>query len=155
MDGILIFTLVMQNQTKRTKKSTVVQIIFAALIFMSAGTILELYLLAHFEDVEQLIPIVGIAFLMTMMVVLSFKQNQMLQKLYKLLLVLIALIGFYGMYLHLKANFEFEKEMKPTLSGWELFSESLSGALPALAPASLIALALIGYSYLILINQKQ
>tara|TARA_B100000767_G_scaffold269985_1_gene292810 strand:+ start:1707 stop:1856 length:150 start_codon:yes stop_codon:yes gene_type:complete len=44
--------------------------------------------------------------------------------------------------------------MKPTANFWELFSESLSGALPTLAPMSMIVLALIGYSYLILIKQQ-
>jgi len=37
----------------------------------------------------------------------------------------------------------------------ELFLESISGAFPVLAPLSMVVLALIGYSYLILINQKQ
>jgi len=44
--------------------------------------------------------------------------------------------------------------MKPTATKWELFSESLSGALPTLAPMSMLVLALIGYSYLILIKQQ-
>ena len=70
-------------------------------------------------------------------------------------MLLTALSGVYGTFLHLRANFEFEQEMKPTETGLNLFLESLSGALPALAPGSLIALALIGYSYLILLKQKQ
>ncbi|MDX1314396.1 MAG: hypothetical protein R3356_02740, partial [Eudoraea sp.] len=45
-------------------------------------------------------------------------------------------------------------EMTPSAKGWDLFVESLSGALPALAPGSMIVLALIGYSYLILLKQK-
>lgn len=72
---------------------------------------------------------------------------------FQLLMVATALSGLYGIYLHLRANYEFELEMKPTLGGWELFTESLSGALPALAPASMIVLALIGYSYSILLKQ--
>ncbi|NNE33174.1 MAG: hypothetical protein HKN40_12480 [Winogradskyella sp.] len=74
---------------------------------------------------------------------------------FKSILVITALSGFYGVYLHLVANFEFEKEIKPTASNWDLFLESLSGALPTLAPFSMVVLALIGYSYLITINQKQ
>ena len=79
----------------------------------------------------------------------------MIKNVFKLLLVITALSGIYGVFLHLRANYEFELEMKPTANNWDLFFESLSGALPALAPFSMVVLALIGYSYLILINQKQ
>ncbi|MEO1715042.1 MAG: hypothetical protein AAFU60_17060, partial [Bacteroidota bacterium] len=68
-------------------------------------------------------------------------------------LLLTALSGVYGAYLHLQANYEFEQEMRPSAENWDLLVESLSGALPALAPASMIVLALIGYSYSMLIKQ--
>ena len=45
--------------------------------------------------------------------------------------------------------------MKPTATNFELITDSLSGALPTLAPMSLVVLACIGYSYLILIQQQQ
>ena len=45
--------------------------------------------------------------------------------------------------------------MKPTASFWQLITDSLSGALPTLAHMSLVVLACIGYSYLILIQQQQ
>jgi len=68
-------------------------------------------------------------------------------------LVLSSFSVIYDVVLHLQANYEFEQDMKPTANFWELFSESLSGALPTLAPMSLLVLAFIGYSYLILIKQ--
>ncbi|NAS30971.1 hypothetical protein GTQ40_08330 [Flavobacteriaceae bacterium R38] len=74
---------------------------------------------------------------------------------FKLVLIVTALSGFYGVFLHLRANYEFEQEMKPTANGWDLFLESLSGALPTLAPGSMVVLALLGYSYLIFLKQKQ
>jgi hypothetical protein len=89
------------------------------------------------------------------MLVLFFLRNKFIKNIFKLVLVLSTLSGFYGVYLHLVANYEFEIEMTPSASNWHLLVESLSGALPALAPFSMIILALIGYSYLILINQKQ
>ena len=45
--------------------------------------------------------------------------------------------------------------MKPRAGFWQLILESISGALPTLAPMSLLVLACIGYSYLILIQQQQ
>ena len=116
---------------------------------------MELYLLDHYEDTQQLIPILCIAISLVAALVLFYRRNKTTISLFKGLLFLTALSGVYGVYLHLQANYEFELEMKPSLSGWELFTESLSGALPALAPASMVALALIGYSYYLLLKHQQ
>jgi len=122
---------------------------------MILGTILELYLLSHYESVLQLIPILCIGLIIIMVIVLVFLRTRLIKGLFKWLLLASALSGIYGAFLHLRANYEFEQEMKPTAGSWDLISESLSGALPALAPFSMVVLALIGYSYLILINQEQ
>lgn len=131
------------------------KVILLAFVIMITGTILELYLLNHYEDRFQLIPIVCIGFLAVNAFILVFNKSRRLKGLFKLILMVTALSGVYGVYLHLKSNFEFEVEMTPNASNWDLLVESLSGALPTLAPFSMIVLALLGYSYLILINQKQ
>lgn len=129
--------------------------VLVAFFFMIVGTAFELYLLEHYEGLQQLIPLLCIGASLFMALALFFKRTPGLVVIFKLILGLTALSGFYGTYLHLIANFEFEQEMRPTASGWHLFIESLSGALPALAPGSMIVLALIGYSYLILLKQKR
>lgn len=129
------------------------QVIIVALIFMMVGTSMELYLLDHYEDLKQLIPIVCIGVSFLTMIVLFFQRTRIIVSFFKLLMGLTALSGVYGTFLHLSANYEFEQEMKPTAGGWDLFWESLSGALPTLAPGSMIVFALIGYSYLILLKQ--
>lgn len=131
------------------------RVILIAFLFMALGTGMELYLLDHYEDTQQLIPILCIAISLVAALVLFYRRNKTTISLFKGLLFLTALSGVYGVYLHLQANYEFELEMKPSLSGWELFTESLSGALPALAPASMVALALIGYSYYLLLKHQQ
>ena len=122
---------------------------------MMIGTLLELYLLEHYEDSLQLIPIIGIGLSLGLILLLSIRYSKMSAKVFKVVLIANALSGFYGVFLHLKANYEFEQEMKPTSESWDLFLESLSGAFPALAPLSLVVLSLIGYSYLMLINQNK
>ena len=52
--------------------------------------------------------------------------------------------GALGMYFHLKANVEFELELHPTVRGMELVIESLTGAMPALAPGTMTQLGLLG-----------
>ncbi|MGD1947791.1 MAG: hypothetical protein ACFB0A_16385 [Croceivirga sp.] len=131
------------------------RIILVAFLFMLFGTALELYLLEHYEDVQQLIPILCIGFSVGLLFILIFKETKLWEGLFKLMLGLSAISGFYGTFLHLRANFEFEHEMRPTETTWKLFIESLSGALPALAPCSMIVLALLGYSYLLLLKHKK
>jgi len=130
------------------------QVIVVALLFMMMGTTIELYLLDHYEDVQQLIPLLFIGASLLVMLVLFFQKSNLVMVIFKLLMLLTALSGIYGAFLHLSANYEFEQEMKPTAGGWDLFWESLSGALPTLAPGSMIVLALIGYSYILLLKQK-
>lgn len=122
---------------------------------MMMGTSLELFLLHHYEGVFQLIPLILIASAILLVVVTLVKRSFIFMLSLKTILVLIACSGILGTFLHLKANYEFEIEMTPTATTWGLFMESLSGALPALAPSSLLVMALIGYIYIKLINQKQ
>jgi len=89
------------------------------------------------------------------MEILIIKASEFLKKLFTIILCLTSLSGVYGTFLHLNANYEFEQEMRPTETTWNLFVESLSGALPVLAPCSMIVLALLGYSYLLLLKHKK
>ena len=144
----------MQHKKVTSEKFSVKKMIVLALLFMMIGTLLELYLLDHYEDAFQLIPVLCIAFSLINLIILFFKRSKIMVKLFKLVLVLTSFSGIYGVFLHLQSNFEFEQDMKPTATNWELFFESLSGALPTLAPMSMLVLAFIGYSYLILIKQQ-
>ena len=145
----------MEELKNNIERFSAKQVIATALLFMMIGTAMELYLLDHYEGPLQLIPLLCIGTSLLVMLLLFFQSSTFMLGLFKVLMGITALSGVYGIFLHLRANYEFEKEMKATASDWELFIESLSGALPTLAPASMIVLALIGYSYLILLRQKQ
>lgn len=145
----------MDYQRSISNLLSVKQLIVVALLFMMVGTITELFLLHHYEGLSQLIPIFCIGTSLIFMVILLFRKNLLLMKAFSLLMGISALSGLYGTFLHLKANFEFEQEMKPTATFWDLLLESLSGALPALAPASMIVFALIGITYITLLKQNQ
>ena len=142
----------MQNQEHINQKPNIRTVLVLALVFMLFGTALELYLLHHYESLQQAIPMICIGALLLLMALSFFSWAHGVFRFFKLALILTALSGLYGTYLHLKANYEFELEMRPTANNWDLFMESMSGALPALAPCSMIVLALIGYSYTLLLN---
>jgi len=61
-------------------------------------------------------------------------------------MVIYIVSGGLGIYFHIRSNVEFELEMYPSMGGWELVRESLTGALPALAPGTMIYLGLLGWA---------
>ena len=133
----------------------ITRLILIAIVFMSIGLSIELYLLKHYEGILQFIPIICVSLGLILSLILFKFRNSSIQILFHISLILMVASGLAGIFLHLKANYEFEKEIRPSINGMDLFMESLSGALPSLAPGSLILLALIGYSYTLLIKQQQ
>lgn len=152
--SLLTFEAIMQIKYDKRGKCGIRQILLTTFLLMLSGTAFELYLLDHYEGFSQLIPLLCIFSSTVLVLVLSLQKKDRLISFFQFILLLTACSGLYGTLLHLQANYEFELEMKPTETNWNLFVESLSGALPALAPCSLIVLALIGYSYSILLKQK-
>ena len=132
----------------------ITRLILIAIVFMSVGLSIELYLLEHYEGILQFIPIICVSLGLILSLILFKFHNTTIQILFHISLILMVASGLAGIFLHLKANYEFEKEIRPSINGIDLFMESLSGALPSLAPGSLILLALIGYSYTLLIKQQ-
>ena len=129
-------------------------VILYTLIFFLFGSIIELYLIKHYEDVIQIIPIFCLGVSLGSLIILYFRVSKLTINLFKASLSVISFVGLLGVILHLNSNFQFEKEMRPSSSTMDLFIESLSGALPALAPLNLVLLAMVGYSYVLTINQK-
>lgn len=111
----------MQSKKVTLEWVRVKQVIVLALLFMMIGTLLELYLLDHYEDTWQLIPILCIGAALVNLFILFFRRSQVVITLFKLVLVLTSFSGIYGVVLNLQANYEFEQDMKPTANFWELF----------------------------------
>ena len=145
----------MQKIKVNSERYSLKKVIVLAFLFMTIGTLLELYLLNHYENILQLIPVFSIAIALINSMFIYFRRSKASFNIFKIVLFLTSISGISGVFFHLQANYEFEQEIKPTANFWELFLESISGAFPVLAPLSMVVLALIGYSYLILINQKQ
>ena len=145
----------MQKIKVNSERYSLKKVIVSAFLFMTIGTLLELYLLNHYENILQLIPVFCIAIALINSMFIYFRRSKASFNIFKIVLFLTSISGISGVFFHLQANYGFEQEIKPTANFWELFLESISGAFPVLAPLSMVVLALIGYSYLILINQKQ
>jgi hypothetical protein len=122
-------------------------ILLTALVLGLAGLGTELLLLEHFEDWWQMIPLVLIG--CSLLVLVWHAADRRATPLLALQILMVASIaaGTIGVVLHYQGNAEFELEMYPSRAGFELFRESMMGATPALAPGTMIQLALIGLAY--------
>ncbi len=124
------------------------------LVFMAMGTVTELALIGHYEDAWQLVPILLISASLLTFVVLKWSASNAIHKLFKGLMIGCVISGVIGIWFHFKANMEFEKELHPSASGIDLLIESLSGALPTLAPGSMMVFGAIGFIYTLLIIKQ-
>ncbi len=119
------------------------------LIFVlgTVGLGAELLLLGHFEEWRQQVPLVLLAFGLILLAARMLYRGAIILRLFRWTMLTFVLGGLAGLWLHLSANMEFELEMYPTLSGLDLLSKALGGAMPALAPGALVQLGLIGFLY--------
>ncbi len=112
---------------------------------LGAGS--ELILLGHYEEPWQLVPLGMIGLSLAVLVVRLFRNDARVLRIFQVCMLLFVAAGILGVYLHYQSNVEFELEMNPAAAGWELIRESLSGAMPALAPGTMVHLGLIGLLY--------
>jgi hypothetical protein len=110
------------------------------------GTTAELLLLAHFDGFLQVIPLVVLAIGLLAAAWYVTRPGTGSLRAFRSTLLLFAISGALGLYLHYRGNVEFEKERDPTLGAFQLFWEAITGATPALAPGTMILLAMIGYA---------
>ena len=113
------------------------------------GTVTELVFLEHYDDAWQYAPLVvaGLGFVIGAWY--AARPTQASLRAFRAVLLLFIASGVVGLYLHYRANAEFEIVRDSTLSGPRLFWEALGGALPALAPGTMIFLAVIGYAVIV------
>jgi hypothetical protein len=117
------------------------------LVLGTVGNGVELLLLGHFEDWWQRVPLVLTVLLLLALLGVLVTRGATPMRALQGVLVLCAASGGLGVLLHYRGNVEFELEMYPSMAGYELFREAMTGATPALAPGTMLVLALIGLAY--------
>ena len=119
------------------------------LIFMigTTGTMFDLMLLGHFENARQWAPLfllpAGLLALAWQRAQRAHLSTRALQS----VMVLFIVSGFVGFWFHYSSNAERELRIRPATHGWQVVREALSGPVPALAPAAMIQLGLLGLTY--------
>ena len=112
------------------------------------GISAELWLLGHYEELDQFIPL-GLSVVGTITILAAaFKPTRITVRLLQAVMLLFVVSGLVGVWFHFQATTEFQLEMDASLRGWALFRKAIvAKAPPALAPGAMIQLGLIGLAY--------
>ncbi len=109
-----------------------------------AGTLIELFLLEHTEGFWQQVP-VGLSMAgIVLLLVSAFVRSAFARWTMRLAMLLACASGVVGTWQHYHGNVEFELEMYPTLEGFALFREAMTGATPVLAPGVMLTIGALG-----------
>jgi hypothetical protein len=116
----------------------------ALLAFGVAGTVVELFLLGHIEDLKQQAPLWSMAVAGLAAAAAILVRGRATLRFFQATMCGLVIVGAVGVWLHYRGNVEFELEMYPSLRGIELFRKAMTGATPTLAPGLMVQLGLLG-----------
>ncbi|MBP7776442.1 MAG: hypothetical protein KA371_04890 [Acidobacteria bacterium] len=125
--------------------------LLAVLVLGICGMATELVLLAHYEELDQLIPLgLGVAGLAVLAWV-TVAPGPASVAATKAVMAGFVVSGAVGVWLHFQANAEFQHDIDPALAGLDLVWKVLQAkAPPALAPGAMVQLGLLGWLYAVL-----
>jgi hypothetical protein len=120
------------------------RLLLALVLLGMIGLAAELVLLEHVESVWQWVPLAALALGFAAGAALFARPVPVAVHVFRVAMAVFVAAGVLGLYLHVRGNVEFEREMDSGLRGLALVWEALRGATPALAPGALAHLGLIG-----------
>ena len=120
----------------------------AILLFGLTGSGTELMLLNHHEDFYQAIPLVLVAAALLTLAWHAAAASRATVRALQAVMFLFVAAGIVGVALHFQSPLEFQREIDPSLRGFQLVMKALRAkAPPALAPGVMIQLGLIGLAF--------
>ena len=111
------------------------------------GTTVDLVLLGHFEDIRQLAPLLLMPAGLLLLAWHRIQRGRLGTRTFQGAMVLFIVSGVAGVWFHYSGNAAFELQIRPAIDGWSVVRESLTGPAPALAPATMVQLGLLGLIY--------
>ena len=122
--------------------------ILGVLVLGLLGTVVELVLLSHYEQALQLVPVGLIVLAIIVLAWHAMGHSAASLRVLMGLMVLFVLAGFAGFVAHFHGSAEFQLDLEPSLSTWELLEKVLHAkAPPLLAPGMMMQLGLLGLAY--------
>lgn len=122
--------------------------VLAILALGMAGSLTELILLKHREDIFQWIPLALLGAGLPTLLWHGASGSALSARLVRWLMYGFIAAGVAGIYFHFQGSAEFKLESQPNLRGMALFWEAIGAkAPPLLAPGALAQLGLLGLVY--------
>jgi hypothetical protein len=128
----------------RTTEEQIRFVLLAILGVATIGTLVELLLLKHVEEWQQLIPVVLLPLSGAVAAWSLFAPSPRSLRTLEFMMVCCIASGLIGVVQHFQANLTDAAESTPGLSGLALYQEAAMGSIPALAPGTMILLGSIG-----------
>jgi hypothetical protein len=122
--------------------------VLGVLVIGLAGTVTELVLLEHYEQPLQLVPVVLIVAAAAAIAWQAMRDTAASLRALEIVMALFVLAGFAGVVAHFHGSAEFQLELNPSMSNWELVEKILRAkAPPLLAPGMMLQMGLLGLAY--------
>src|SRR5258708_18893044 len=112
------------------------------------GTVTELILLEHYEQPLQFVPLVLIAMAVVVLARHAMRHDTASLRALQIVMGLFVLAGFAGMAAHFNGSAEYQLELDPDMSTWDLLEKILHAkAPPLLAPGMMMQMGVLGLAY--------
>ena len=122
--------------------------ILAILVLGLVGTVTELVLLEHYEQPLQFVPLILIVAAVAVLAWEFRRHDTASRRAVQIVMALFVLAGFVGFVAHFHGSAEYQLELNPEMSNWELLEKVLRAkAPPLLAPGMMLQLGLLGLAY--------
>lgn len=119
-------------------------LVLLVLLFGMVGVVGELLLIEHHETNTMWIPLVVLALGSVTVLYRLVSPSRTADRVMAVVMSAFLVSGVLGLWFHFDGNRQFELEVYPSMDGFELIWESLTGATPALAPGTMVLLGLFG-----------
>jgi hypothetical protein len=122
--------------------------VLLVLILGMSGTLVDLLLLAHYEDTAQLIPIALLAAALLIASVHAVRPTGPNVRALQGLMLAVLVAGLAGVGFHFNGAAEFQREIDPSQTWWQVARKvARAQSPPVLAPGAMLQLGLIGLVY--------
>jgi hypothetical protein len=124
------------------------RLLLTILLIGLVGSGVELLLLKHDETPVQFVPLVSIGLALVAIAWDLARPSRASLLALRIVMTLFLVAGFVGIYMHFRANLQYQREFDATLHGAALAWHALRAKVPpALAPGVMLQLGLIGLAY--------
>jgi hypothetical protein len=122
--------------------------VLGVLVLGLAGTGTELVLLEHYEQALQFVPLVLIVAAVAAIIWQVMRHDAASLQGLEIIMVLFVLAGFAGVVAHFHGSAEFQLDLNPSMTAWELVEKVMRAkAPPLLAPGMMLQMGLLGLAY--------